>query len=551
MSRFRFLLIVVITMFSNTSFAYTYSDHDFEIDDLFYVISSENEKTVTIVDCRYAEGDLVIPKFVAFKGNTYKVTRIGGGAFALGSPSNVGYIKSVTIPNSVKSIGESAFYGISRLRSVTIPNSVTRIEDKAFYHCGLTSVDIPSSVTYVGEQAFRCALSTLTVNADTIGNKAFIECPLDSISIGDSVKVIGDYAFASCANLRSVSVGSSLEMIGKSAFDDCRKISNVHIKDIAAWCKTKLYGSWSTPALMGEHVYVNGEEVKDLVIPDGVKHISAHAFESWNCLKTVKIPNSVETIGKEAFCGCDLSSLIIGSSVISIGSGAFDTVDSVYIENLSAWCKINFSSNPLSNCNKLYVNGSEVSDLVIPDDVEFISDGAFSGCHFLSSVTIPNGVTGIGDSAFRGCEGLCSVIIPNSVTSIDEYSFYECYKLSSVTIGNAVTRIGYKAFAGSPLKNVYMLPKEAFTCNNNIFNNSVYSNAILHVPEGSEESYSNTAPWGNFFNIQSIPTGIENVKSEQPNVNSPVFYLNGIRMEKANGLPSGVYIKEGKKYFVK
>lgn len=551
MSRFRFLLIVVITMFSNTSFAYTYADHDFEIDDLFYVISSENEKTVTIVDCRYADGDLVIPKFVAFKGNTYKVTRIGGGAFALGSPSNVGYIKSVTIPNSVKSIGKSAFYGISRLRSVTIPNSVTRIEDKAFYHCGLTSVDIPSSVTYVGEQAFRCALSTLTVNADTIGNKAFIECPLDSISIGDSVKVIGDYAFASCANLRSVSLGSSLEMIGKLAFDDCPYISNVHIKDIAAWCKTKLYNFWSNPGLKAEHIYVNGEEVKDLVIPDGVKHISAYAFYDWDCLKTVTIPNSVETIGKEAFCGCDLSSLIIGSSVNSIGSGAFGTVDSVYIENLSAWCKIKFGANPLSNCNKLYVNGSEVSDLVIPDDVEFISDGAFSGCRILTSVTIPSNVNSIGASAFAHCDGLSTIIIPNSVNSIGAYAFEDCGNLTSVTIGNAVKTIYSQAFSGCPIKDVYMLPIEAFTCNNDIFNNSVYGNAILHVPEGSEESYSNTAPWGNFFNIQSIPTGIENVKSEQPNVNSPVFNLNGIRMEKANGLPSGVYIKEGKKYFVK
>lgn len=103
MSRFRFLLIAAITMLSNTAFAY--ADHDFEIDDLFYVISSDKEKTATIVDCRYASGNLIIPKLVAFNGNTYKVTRIGAGAFA-----SFG-LKSVTIPNSIISIGQGAFYG--------------------------------------------------------------------------------------------------------------------------------------------------------------------------------------------------------------------------------------------------------------------------------------------------------------------------------------------------------------------------------------------------------------------------------------------------------
>ena len=98
----------------------------------------------------------------------------------------------------------------------------------------------------------------------------------------------------------------------------------------------------------------------------------------------------------------------------------------------------------------LYLNGTLITDLVIPDGVTSIGDGAFDGCSGLTSVTIPDGVTSIGDGAFYGCSGLTSVTIPDSVTSIGSYAFCDCSGLTSVTIPDSVTSIGDYAFKGVP-----------------------------------------------------------------------------------------------------
>ena len=141
-----------------------------------------------------------------------------------------------------------------------------------------------------------------------------------------------------------------------------------------------------------------------------------------------------------------MTSFTIPSSITSIGSGAFQwsSLTTVYISDLSAWCNIDFedgTSNPLSCANHLYLNGTEIKDLVIPSDVTSIGDNSFYNYNGLTSVTIPNSVTKIGKYAFSGCSGLTSVIIPNSVTFIDKGAFDNCSSLTSVTIGSGVSTI--------------------------------------------------------------------------------------------------------------
>ena len=118
-----------------------------------------------------------------------------------------------------------------------------------------------------------------------------------------------------------------------------------------------------------------------------------------------------------------------------------------YNGSLSDWCKISFSSyaNPLNNGAKLYLNGSELTDITIPADITEIKY-TFNGCTSLTSVTIPDSVTSIGGSAFYGCTSLTSVTIPDSVTSIGSYAFFNCSSLTSITIPNSVTSIGGFAF---------------------------------------------------------------------------------------------------------
>lgn len=172
----------------------------------------------------------------------------------------------------------------------------------------------------------------------------------------------------------------------------------------------------------------------------------------------------VTSIGRYAFYMSGGSSVTIPSSVTKIGGQAFrgcNQLTSVHISDISAWCKIEFDgewANPLYTAHNLYLNGSLVADLKIPQTVTSICSYAFSGCTGLTSVTIPEGVTKIGKYAFSDCSSLTSVTIPEGVTSIGESAFSGCSSLTSVTIPSSVTSIGKYAFYGcSSLTSVIFL----------------------------------------------------------------------------------------------
>ena len=140
---------------------------------------------------------------------------------------------SVTIPNSVTSIGNVAFLNCSSLTSVTIPNSVTSIGERTFQYCSsLTSVTIPNSVTSIGYEAFYgCSgLTSVTIgnSVTSIGSEAFYGCSgLTSVTIGNSVTSIGWYAFSGCTSLTSVTIGNSVTSIGRYAFEGCSSLTSV------------------------------------------------------------------------------------------------------------------------------------------------------------------------------------------------------------------------------------------------------------------------------------------------------------------------------------
>lgn len=246
----------------------------------------------------------------------------------------------------------------------------------------------------------------------------------------------------------------------------------------------------------------------DINIPSSFEHegvvyqvsgIGKEAFRNCKELGHITLPNTIITIGSEAFAYCStIESINIPSSVKTIEGGAFENSypKKLYIDNLSDWCRITFgyyTSNPIQTWGQFIVNGEELNDLVIPDDITEIKDYAFYWFSSLKSVTFHDHVKSIGNYAFSVCEGLTSLVLPNSITTIgynafanchnlekvhlsenleklSNFMFAHCEKIESVIIPNSVVRIGESAFREcSGLKSI--------TFGNNI--QSIYSMAFL------------------------------------------------------------------------
>ena len=168
--------------------------------------------------------------------------------------------------------------------SVIIPKSVTNISNYAFAYCsGLKSVTIPNSVT-------------------DIGNYAFSGCTcLTSIDIPNSIISIGEKTFSDCSDLTSVTIPNSVTSIGSNAFYGCSSLSDVYVTDLVAWCNINFGGEYSNPFYYAQHLFIDGEEVIDLVIPDGVTSICSYLFYHCSSLNSITIPSTVTSIGEKAF----------------------------------------------------------------------------------------------------------------------------------------------------------------------------------------------------------------------------------------------------------
>ena len=364
--------------------------------------------------------------------NTVKIsngiTRIGDCAFdGLG-------ITSITIPDSVTSIGNDAFGDCENLTDITIPDSVTSIGDYTFYGCkSLTSITIPCSVTSIGDYTFYgCkSLTSITIpcSVTSIGNDAFGFCEnLTNITIPDSVTSIGEDAFYYCASLTSITIPNSVTSIENFTFYGCTSLTSITIPN--------------SVTSIGNYTFYGCTSLTSITIPDSVISIGNYTFYGCTSLTSITIPDSVISIGWCAFYDCaSLTSITIPNSITSIGLEAFDNTpwyDSkpdgiVYIGKILYRYKGDMPAN---------------TNIVIPDSVASIGYRAFYMCTNLTSITIPNSVTSIEESAFEWCEGLTSITIPNSVTSIEESAFACCKGLTSVTIPDSVKSIGGDVFFG-------------------------------------------------------------------------------------------------------
>ena len=319
---------------------------------------------------------------------------------------------------------------------VVVPSSlggfpVVGIGKRAFSSCFiLEGVTIPEGVTAIGEDAFAYCYK------------------LEDVTIPEGVVAIGEHAFVHCSKLEGVTIPESVTTIGQYAFQWCRGLKSVHISDLAKWCQIKFGNSDANPLYQAHELYLNGEHVTELVIPEGVTSIGAYAFVGCSGLTDVTIPDGVTTIGAGAFLGCNgLMELLLPGSIVRIGSSAFSGCSGLTEVEIPHGVKAIGGSvfSDCSNLTKITVepgNENYVSQngllltkdgktllqgvngvVVIPSSVTRINNFAFSGRGGLTQVTIPNGIREIGWFAFSGCDSLTEVVIPASVVNIEPRAF--------------------------------------------------------------------------------------------------------------------------------
>ena len=389
---------------------------------------------------------------------------------------------SVTIPNSVTSIGRYAFYGCSSLTSIIVESGNTVYDSRN--NCNAI-IETSTNTLITG-----CKNTVIPNSVTSIGEGAFYNCSgLTSITIPEGVTSIGDYAFYYCVGLTSVTIPNSVTSIGYGAFYNCVGLTSITIPE-----GVTSIGSWAFYWCVG---------LTSVTIPNSVTSIGDYAFRVCSRLTSVTIPNSVTSIGVGAFSDCNgLTSIVVES-----GNTVYDSRD---------------------NCNAI---------------IETSTNTLITGC---KNTVIPNRVTSIGSFAFRGCIGLTSITIPNSVTSIGEYAFEGCIGLTSISIPSSVSSIGKYAFSGcSGLTSVTSLSTTPPTCGTSVFNNVSVGNITLEVPAESVSLYQIADTWKDFGTITAVSSasrseasGIDVILADGDEVE--YYNLQGVRVMNPS---KGLYIK--------
>lgn len=379
---------------------------------------------------------------------------------------------SFDIPNSVDSIGNSAFCYCNGLTGVTIPNSVTSIGEDAFYDCGFTGeVTIPQSVTSIGNGAFTSCDNLTGLNVEAIVPPVINRIAysnIENIEVTVPEGTLIDYLSTPWCNFPNmkdtsgeVATAFSDDVFGYRRLNDNEVAlvsgpnqESVSMPERVAW-NDKFY----TVTFIGYGAFSSKGSIELLVLPKKLKAIGDKAFYNCYRLKSLTIPESVTSIGDAAFYGCSGldDEVIIPKSVTTIGNSAF------------AECK-------------------NMTHVVIYESVTTIGDKAFYNCSSLGYASIPASVTSIGSEAFYGCKSLTTVTIPASVTSIGSKAFYDCPKIIYFELKDGLDAIelGDELLYSANLQRMYVGRDCKYLGDNGIchyLTELEYNNAVTSIPD--------------------------------------------------------------------
>ena len=373
------------------------------------------------------------------------------------------HLTSVSIPDSVTSIGKYAFKNCVKLVNISIPDSVTVISNGAFYGCKkLISIHWSESLEQINYEAFENCVSleaiTFPKTINTIGPSAFSDCTsLSSISFTDNNKGgayvdIQSSAFSNCTALENISFSKNVRYLGDSSFSGCSSLTNVELDD-------------------------------------AITTIERFAFCNCSSLKSITLPSKLKKLGYSFIANTQITSLTIPAGLTTCTTGGSSTYESQY--------------GPLGGANTL-------KELILEPGMEYIPDNlarveSTSGTH-LTSISIPDSVTTIGQYAFKNNAKLTNISFPDSVTVISDNAFSGCKKLISIRWSENLEQINYEAFQNCISLEEITFPKTVNTIGNLAFSNCTSLSSI---------SFTDNNKGGAYVDIQSSAfsncTALENI----------------------------------------
>ena len=526
---FRLLLLASAIATSLSAAAYS-----FESAGIYYNITGDNTVEVTYSDRdnNTYSGSVSVPETVTNNGTEYSVTKIGEYAFQ-GSA-----VTSVYMPESITSIGTSAFSGCQNLESVALPESLTTLGYSAFKACKLLkTIKIPSGVRAIPSSCFDgcSSLESVTIpeGVTTIGDYAFGYCNLNALTLPESLEKIGGYAFTGNKSLKSVNIPAKVKTIETEAFNSCG-LTNLVIPEGVQTIGYYTFGRNSlqnltlpsTVTSIGGSAFGNNNNLQSIICNAVTPPtLDGDAF-SIGITPSIKVPMASIAAYRKAYGWKDFSNYYSGE-VVADGityhideNGAMVAVAETALTEANILSTVEFEGNqyPVIKINeKVFSGNTNLTAVTLPEGLVEIGEYAFSGCQNLESVALPESLTTLGDYAFSSCKLLKTIKIPSGVTAIPSCCFRECSSLESVTIPEGVTDIGGAAFSGCNLK-ALTLPESLVTIEIYAFedNRSLKS---VNIP-AKVKTIETQAFYGCGLTDLVIPEGVQTIGSHAFSSNS-------------------------------
>ena len=359
----------------------------------------------------------------------------------------------------VTKIGENAF-SVSKISSVVFPNTLKNISDNAFWHCeSLTDVQLPEGLQSIGEYAFQqCeALKTLEIpkNLKSIGDYAFSYCSsLSDIEIPNNITNLSVQMFSMCTGIKNITFHGA-KTIESGCFNGVYYVDNVYFDNTEDFVKMKYNNYDSVPWVKNSmiktynfsgdpvNIYINGEIIKNITVPNGIKTINDLAFSCIFSLESIEMTDETESIGGSAFNYCNLKTVNIPSNVKEIGTNAFSNNVNLKSVTMSEGIK-RIGSCAFGSCEAL-------EKVKLPESLESFGTGAFIGCSSLSEINIPSGIKEIPTSLFCGCNSLTNLVLPDSIKKLGS-DFIRNTGISELKIPDSVDDIDNTAFYDADVK---------------------------------------------------------------------------------------------------